>query len=134
MKRFMMMAVLVSMVMISGCQEVSDKQQISGLMKQWKLAYQQEDVDKMLSSYSEDYEGGQGESKEQVRQFHEQIKNQGVLTGSEMDLDEAKIKITGNTATVEPIRYVGDWGEMQTSRVLKKEKDNVWRVVGSREY
>ena len=134
MKRFMMAAVLVSMVMITGCQESSDQQQISGMMKQWKLAYQQEDIDKMVSSYSEDYSGGNGESKDQVREYLGQIKDGGYLAGSEMDLDEAKIKISGNTATVEPIRYVGDWGEMQTSRVLKKEKDNVWRVVETREY
>ena len=130
----MIAAVLISMIMLSGCQEVSDQQQISGMMKQWKLAYQQEDIDKMLSSYSEDYSGSNGETKEQVRGFLGQIKEQGYLTGSEMDLDEAKIKISGNTATVEPIRYAGDWGEMETSRVLKKEKDNVWRVVTSKEY
>ena len=129
----MIVSVLISMVMISGCVEDSSQKQISGLMKEWKAAYQQEDIDKMLASYSDDYEGANGEGKEEVRGFLEQIKDGGYLTGSEMDLDGAKIKVTGNTATVEPIRYAGDWGEMQTTRLLKKE-NNVWRVVGSREY
>jgi ketosteroid isomerase-like protein len=129
----MMAAVLVLMAMITGCLENQDQRQISGLMKQWKVAYQQEDVDKMLASYSEDYEGANGESKEQVREFLVQIKDGGYLSGSEMDLDDAEIKITGNTATVEPIRYVGDWGEMQTTRVLKKE-GNVWQIVETRQY
>lgn len=129
----MIAAVLVSMAMMSGCLESTDQQQISGLIKEWKAAYQKEDVDKMMASYSDDYEGANGESKEQVRDFLVQIKDGGYLTGSEMDVDDAKIKISGNTATVEPIRYSGDWGEMETSRVLKKE-GNAWRIVETRQY
>jgi ketosteroid isomerase-like protein len=134
MRQSLIVLVLFMLMGVSGCVEVNDKQQISDSMKQWKRALQQEDIDMMLSDYSEDYQGEGGETKEQVHDFLEGMKSEGVLSGTIMDLSDAEVTIDGDTATVEPIRYVGDWGEMATSRVLKKEKDNTWRVIETSEY
>jgi hypothetical protein len=61
------------------------------------------------------------------------MKEQGEFENAKMNTDEAEIEIEGGRATVGPIRYTGNWGEVRYIREMKKEEDNVWRVVSVRE-
>jgi ketosteroid isomerase-like protein len=120
--------------MLSGCATgPSDEEIISNSMVGWKAAFHAKDVDKMMAEYSEDYTGQNGEGKESVREFLVYMKDQGGFDGATMNTDNAKIEVEGDKATVGPILYTGNWGEMNFIRELKKEDDNVWRVVSGRE-
>ena len=124
-------------VLAAGCEMaggLSDEAQLTAALGQWKAALEAQDVDKMMAPYSDAYEGQRGEGKEGTRQFLEGMIDQGYLEDIDMDIFGAEIKIESDKATVGPIKYAGNWGEMQTMRTLKKENDGVWRVVGIEQY
>ena len=129
--------VVVVGLLAAGCEMaggLSDEDQLTAALGQWKSALEAQDLDKMIEPYSDDYEGERGEGKEGVRQFLGGMIDEGALEDVEMDISEAEIKIEGDKATVGPIMYAGDWGEIEMMRILKKESDGVWRVVGTEQY
>jgi ketosteroid isomerase-like protein len=113
---------------------LSDEAQLAAALGQWKAATEAQDIDKMMEPYSDDYEGESGEGKEGVREFLSGMKDEGALEDIEVDISEAEIEIEGDNATVGPIIYSGNWGEIEMMRTLKKESDGVWRVVGAEQY
>lgn len=126
--------IFVLSTIMSGCATgPSDEEIISNSMTGWKAAFHAKDVDKMMTEYSENYAGENGEGKEAVREFLVYMKNDGAFENAKMNTDEAEIEIEGENATVGPIVYTGNWGEVRYIREMKKEEDNVWRVVSSRE-
>ena len=127
--------VVLAAVLISGCQMgATDEEQLTAALGQWKAAVEAQDLDKMMEPYSDDYEGERGEGKEGVRQFLSGLIDEGALEDIDMDISEAEINIEGDKATVGPILYAGNWGEIEMMRILKKEADGVWRVVGAEQY
>ena len=124
------------LVAAAGCEMggLSDEAQLTAALGQWKAATEAQDIDKMMEPYSDDYEGENGEGKEGVRQFLSGMIDEGGLEDVDMDISEAEINIEGDKATVGPIIYAGDWGEVEMNRILKKEDDGVWRVVGAEQY
>jgi ketosteroid isomerase-like protein len=128
------LVICVLSTIFSGCATgPSDEEVISKAMVGWKAAFHAKDVDKMMGEYSEDYAGQNGEGKEAVREFLVYMKNEGEFENAKMNTDETEIEIEGEKATVGPILYTGNWGEVRFIRELKKEEDNVWRVVRVRE-
>ncbi len=124
-------------VLAAGCEMaggLSDEAQLTAALGQWKAATEAQDIDKMMEPYSEDYEGSRGEGKEGVREFLSGMIDEGALEDIDMDISEAEIEIDGDEATVGPIIYAGNWGEVEIIRTLKNESDGVWRVVGSEQY
>jgi ketosteroid isomerase-like protein len=122
------------LVVAAGCDMavgLNDGAQLTAALVQWKTATEAQDIDKMMEPYSDDFEGEGGVGKEEVREFLSGMIDEGYLEEMEMDISEAEIKIEGDKATVGPIRYIGDWGEEEDTRILKKESDGVWRVVGN---
>ncbi|MHC4722351.1 MAG: YybH family protein [Planctomycetota bacterium] len=130
------MLVAGMLVAAAGCEMggLGDEAQLTAALGQWKAATEAQDIDKMMEPYSDDYEGDRGEGKEGVRQFLSGMKDEGALEDIEVDISEAEIEIEGDEATVGPIIYAGNWGEVEITRTLKKESDGVWRVVGTEQY
>jgi len=127
--------VVLAAALIGGCQMgATDEEQLTAALGQWKAAIEAQDLDKMMEPYSDDYEGESGEGKEGVRQFLSGLIDEGALEDIDMDISEAEINIEGDKATVGPILYAGSWGEIEMMRILKKEADGVWRVVGAEQY
>ncbi len=127
--------VVLAAVLFSGCQTgATDEAQLTAALGQWKAALEAQDLDKMMEPYSDDYEDERGEGKEGVRQFLSGLIDEGALEDIDMDISEAEINIEGDKATVGPILYAGSWGEVEIMRILKKEADGVWRVVGTEQY
>ena len=123
------------LALAAGCGGgLSDEEQLTAALGQWKAAVEAQDLDKMIEPYSDDYEGESGEGKEGVREFLSGMMDEGALEDIDMDISEAEINIEGDKATVGPIYYSGNWGEVGMTRILKKEADGVWRVVGAEQY
>ena len=127
-----------SLVIVAGCATLgkgpSDEELIATLLADWKAAFDAQDLDKMMAVYSEDYEGGRSEDKDQLREFLEGAFDQGYLDDAEVDIAEAETTIEGDTATVAPITLSGPPGSMDLQFDLKKEADKVWRIVSSDRY
>ncbi|MHC4455700.1 MAG: YybH family protein [Planctomycetota bacterium] len=127
--------VALVVVFLYGCQMgPTDQEQLTTALGQWKAALEAQDIDRMMEPYSEDYEGERGRGKEGVREFLSGLMDEGALDNIDMDISEAQIEIEGDKATVGPIIYSGGWGEIEMMRILKKEDDGVWRIVGAEEY
>jgi len=100
----------------------------------WKTALEQKDIDKMMQTYSDGFTGQQGEDKAHVREFLTDMKEQGLLDGLVLNFDDTKIAIVKGIATASPVKISGDFGDTEEFTIiwtLKKDKDKVWRIIGS---
>ena len=131
----------ILMVLVFGCQEsqiagsekIDHSKNIEKVLVQWHKAFEKQDIDGIMAVYSENYIGQQGEGKAQVRNFIQELIANGTLANSKMDIEKVEIEIDGDIATVAPITYSGDWGQMSIKNTLKKEGPT-WRVTSSAEY
>ncbi len=135
-----MLVLMVLLLFIAGCEESHKqgspkiaKQGVMATLKKLAAAYEKQDVDTVLSFYSDDFEGGNGEDKEQVSQLLNGMKEQGYLADTELDLDDVKLKVEGDTVTAAPVTYSGSWGEVDYKAVFKKE-GAIWKTVSTEEY
>lgn len=118
-------------VSLLGCQ-ASQEQNIRAVLVNLQDAYVQQDLDAIMAVYSEDYKGQQGERKGQVREYLEGVKYQGYLDSTRVDIEDIEIEIEGDLATVGPVRYRGNWGQMDIKNTFKKE-GSTWRVITGEE-
>ena len=129
-----LVAVLLA-VLVCGCASLgkgpADGERIAGMLADWKAALEAHDVDKLMTAYSEDFEGRGGAGKEQVREFLQGAIDQGYLDGAEISLEDAETTIDGGTASVGPVVLSSDRGAMEIELKLIKESDGAWRIVGS---
>ena len=120
-------------VLIVGCATMGgakDQKAIEKTLADWKAALEKQDVDGMMAFYSEDFTNERGNSKAEVQEFFQGVKDQGYLEGATADVSTAKITIEDGTAKVEPITLSSDAGSLDASLVLKKE-GKVWLIAGS---
>ncbi|MHC5059649.1 MAG: YybH family protein [Planctomycetota bacterium] len=118
----------------AGCQMAagpSDEAQITAALGQWKAALEAQDLDKIMEPFSEEYQGVHGETKEEERIILEDNISTGLLQDVVMEIEDARITFEGDRATVGPIRCVAPLGEARINRILKKESDGIWRIIGT---
>lgn len=132
------LTLVLSLLLMAGCgesqmQKANAKKAVKRVLAKLQAAYAKEDVDAILDMYSEDFEGGNGEVKEQVAQLLNGMKEQGYLTDTELDLDDVKLKVEGDTVTAVPLKYTGSWGEVEYKTTFKKE-GFTWKMIGAEEY
>ena len=131
-KNILRVMLAVMAVSLAGCQ-VSQEQNIRAALFNLQEAYAEQDLDKIMAVYSEDYKGEGGEQKEQVREYLEGVMYQGYLRSTRVDIEDVEIEIKGDTATVGPISYSGNWGQLDIKNVFKKE-GSTWRVISGEEH
>ena len=126
------------MLTVFGCQELqvqkgNPKQGIKNVLAKLQDAYAKEDIDGIMALYSEDYEGANGEGKSSIEELLNGLKDQGYMTDMEVVLDDVKIEVKGDTATAAPIKYAGNWGEVEYKTTFKKE-GSTWKAISAEEY
>jgi len=129
-----MLAVGVLAIFAAGCATMggpSDEELVQNTLAEWKAAFEKQDIDAMMAAYSENFTTDRGNTKEELKEFFQGAKDQGYLEGVEADMSAVEIAIEGDTAQVDPIYLSSSAGSLETSLVLKKEDDGVWRIVGS---
>lgn len=99
-----------------------------------KAGFESQDPDKVLTAYSEDYDGPNGEDKEEAGVGLEDLNDQGYWEGMEVTVEGVDITVEGETATVGPIEFSGSWGTAEYIYEFKKDADGVWRVSRSEQY
>jgi len=125
----------VALVLTGGCattgRAVDERAAVQKTLADWKAAIERQDIDAMMVAYSEDFTTSEGNTKAEVHEFFSQANEAGYLDGVEADLAEAEIVIEEGVANVGPIMLSSNAGALDTTLVLKKEADGVWRIVES---
>jgi len=131
-KNILRVTLALMVVSLVGCQ-ATQEQNIRTVLVDLQEAYVEQDLDKIMAVYSEDYTGQKGERKEQVREFLEGMMYQGYLSDTRVDLEDVEIEVEGDLATVGPVRYTGNWGQMEIKNTFKKE-GSTWRAITGEEH
>ena len=126
--------VVLAAVLISGCQMgATDETLINTTIGTWKEALIAQDLDKLMETYSEDFESMEGGDKEASREFLEGFFDEGYVDGAEVDLEEAETTIEENEAEVSGVELILDMWTITLDFTLQKEK-GAWLIVGVENY
>ena len=109
-----------------------EKTVIAQLLIDLQNAFAALNLDKMMTFYSDEYNGRHGQGKEDVRQFVQQMIDQGALAGTEMSIEDIDINIKGDNAVVSPVKYTSGWGRMNIENTLTKE-NGTWKLISGRQ-
>jgi hypothetical protein len=125
-------AALLICLFFCGCKTgPSDEQLIKTTMNSWKQAIIAQDVDAIVTNYSDNFSSERGGGKEELRGFMERAIDEGWLENIDINLEIAQLTITDDTAEYSPVEIVGDAGEMELDFKLKKEDKKTWRIIES---
>jgi len=125
---------IVVLTLVIGCQSApkgpTDAELIATAVNSWTEALTAKDMDTLVTLYSEDYVGQQGEDKAGMRQFLEQAASMGYLDGMTIDISGAETTIEEDKATVGPVVISGAMGAMNITMKFANEEDG-WLIVGA---
>lgn len=104
-------------------QNTDAKAEVLAIMRQHSDTMMAGDVDTLLSYYSQDWQNNQGADKDS-------LKDTIIAGGSRIiDMSAAEAAIDGDRAFVTPVTHTTSKGHITYTHTLKKEADNVWRLV-----
>lgn len=122
----------VGAVLFVGCATMgsgpSDEELLSRLTDECLAAGQAQDIDKMMTYFSEYFDHYEFGDKEGMRQYMQGVKDMGYLDGVQISAADAKITVQGDSANIYPIDMDGNFGSAVIEIDAKKEKDG-WKVV-----
>ena len=127
------LAATMVVALVCGCatmgKGLSDEELIEQTLTAYNAAMVAEDIDKMMAAYSEDFEGENGEGKEDISELLGGAVDQGYLEDLEVDVEDCEIKIEGGKAAVGPVVYSSAMGSITIEYTMKKDADGVWRII-----
>jgi len=106
----------------------TDEELIEVLTEEGIAAVEAQDLDKLMTFFSDDFSNYQLGDKEAVRDFIENAKQMGYFDDLEIDLTERVTTITGDKASGGPVILRGSFGSVSLMFEGVKEEDG-WKVV-----
>lgn len=97
--------------------------------KAWGAALAEQDLDKVMAIFSDDFEHYEYGDKQGISDFIGQAMDMGYLEDLEVDLDDAEAEVDGNEVIIYPIDLLGAFGSV-TFELVFKEKDGEMKIVG----
>ena len=125
---------IITAVLVCGCQmncKCCEKKRINTTMTEWKAALTTEDLEKVMSAYSESYASERISSKEEIHQFMVGIFDEGWIDNTRINLENAVTEIKGDKARFGPVEFNSDQGTMEIDYTLQKE-GRAWLIVSSK--
>lgn len=126
------LVVALAMGCATGVKGPSDEELVTGALATWEAGIMEEDMDKILSTYSDDFSHSgmdyDAADKDALRGFIEDSIEIGYFEDVEISYDASGIQIEGDTAVVYPIDYSIVEGTVTIGLTLKKEKGG-WLVT-----
>ncbi|MEX2015216.1 MAG: hypothetical protein WD873_01175 [Candidatus Hydrogenedentales bacterium] len=128
----------LALVAMAGCETggvrgPSDQEMVSNVIDGTLDALRAQNIDAMMTSYSEDFTSDQGGGKVEMQGFLQQAKDGGFLNDMTISTANTTIVVEGATARVEPIELTGAFGELTLGFDLEK-RDGRWWIVRQRQY
>ena len=125
---------LVAAVLAGGCatgaKGPTNEELIAATMDNWKAGMESQDLEKIKTAVSEEFNHYQYGNKAQMLTAVDVMFKDGTLDGAKVSLDTAETKIDGDAATVYPVEMTFAAGSATLELTLKKEADGQWRAVG----
>jgi hypothetical protein len=135
-----MSVIALAMVVMAGCASnggsgggAKDSDVIAGIVADMMTALGEQDIDKMVSSYSDDFESDQGGDLAATKEFLTAAKDGGLLEGLKVDQSNMETTIEGDKASVGPVDLEGSFGAMTLEFDLEK-RAGTWVVVYMAQY
>lgn len=127
------MVTALVVVLVSGCAGLgkgpSDQELVMNQITALKEGLLAKDIDKVMGTISESFYHPEAGDKATIKEFLQQGIDMGYLDNGEVNLDNVKITIEGDTATAYPIEASSSAGSATAELKLKKE-DKGWFIVG----
>ena len=124
---------LAAAAVLGGCatsgKGMTDEEILGKLTEECIAAALAQDIDKLLTYYSDDFSHYEFGDKAGLKEFLDGAKDMGYLDGLEVSMEQAKTTIEGDTATIFPVILEGTFGSTEIEFTSKKEGDT-WKVIG----
>lgn len=105
------------------------QEQVLQVILNWAEGVKAQDIDLMMTAFSDNFEHYEYGDTTGVRNFLQQATDMGYLEGSEVATQDTEIEIKGDKATAHPVQLIGVFGQATIEFSLRKE-DSGWRIVG----
>lgn len=130
---WMSLAMVWTCVLMVGCQtgasKMTPEEQIKVEMENWRTAMANKDLDGIMALFSDNFKHYDWRNKDGARQFIKDAIDIGYLDGIDVILEDAEIKVDGQSATVYPVDIVGGFGSLTMELMLANEGGK-WLLVG----
>ena len=138
-KRFAMTFLALAIVSPTGCvtaaSHPNDKTQIAAAMTQWREGMLANDVDRVMTLYSPRFATEENEYSDQydiatIKTYLQELaQRMADSDDTRINLEDADIIVSGNTATVAPIG-LGIRRGAGVMRINLAKEDGCWRIIG----
>lgn len=122
----------LALVLVCGCQIVgkgpSDEELIRNTLSDWAAAIKAQDIDKVMATYSEEFESSETPDKETHRDLIAGYIDAGYMDESEMDLESAEVTIEDGKASVTGVGFTTVMGDFGLDFALQKE-GGAWLII-----
>jgi len=98
------------------------------VMEKFKNAVEAMDIEKILVNYSQNFESDEAKGIDELRIFWQAVKDGSYLEKIEVNLENALIEVSDDTALV---TLFNDEGKIEIRFELKKEDGKSWLITGS---
>ena len=125
------LAVALFAAVVTGCATTSkptDDEMIQTTIAAWSAGLTEKNVEKFLTSISEDFASDQAEDKATLGDFIKDAIDSGYLEEGEITLTDAQYTKEGDTCTVYPVDLASAAGSVSVALVLTK-KDGNWLIT-----
>lgn len=125
------LAVALFAAVVTGCATTSkptDDEMIQTTIAAWSAGLTEKNVEKFLTSISEDFASDQAEDKATLGDFIKDAIDSGYLEEGEITLTDAQYTKEGDTCTVYPVDLASAAGSVSVELVLTK-KDGNWLIT-----
>jgi len=106
-------------------------EEVTAVLAGFRKAFKEQDVDKIMAAYSDDYSNPEGTDKSGLRGFFEGLAEQGALQNTTVGMEECETVVQEDSATAGLVTYSSPNSETRYQYKLKREADGAWRVVSS---
>ena len=107
---------------------MDDNAAVKAVVEKFGTSAAKEDMEGMMSVFSDSFEHYQYGDKAGVKEFLQQSADMGYLEGIEFSMEDAEFEKDGETISVYPVDVEGSFGSITFEYVLKKEGD-AWKIV-----
>jgi hypothetical protein len=128
---------VLAAALVAGCamgpKGPSDEELIKGQLEVWKAGLAGNDIDKLMSTYSEKFYNAEVGGKAEVKEFLSQAMESGYTEKAEIDWSQAKFEPADGNIKVYPITVASAAGSVTVELTFTKEKAGKtanWLITG----
>ena len=120
-------------LVLAGCATtgggMTPEEAIRAKLGPWSEAFVAQDIDTVMSFYSEDFTHYEYNNKAGLQSFLKDAVDMGYLNDATVDMANTTVTVDGDTATAGPIDLQASFGSAVLNLTLKNEAEG-WKIIG----